>query len=241
MNIVPNITQNNPEYLIINKNVQKKYFDFLKCEILFGTKINALKKPVDTHIDMQLVHLGKNDFVCEKTAYEYFKKILPQKFNLIKGWTSLKSNYPSDIAYNIARVGKNVICNYKHTDDVIKSYIAEHNLTVVDVMQGYAKCNVCVVDENTIITSDDGIYKKCALYGIDALKIQSGHIKLEGYDYGFIGGASVKINKNTLFFFGDVKKHPDYQKIKEFVNKKGIDILCINGKALEDIGSVVII
>lgn len=241
MNIVPNITQNNPEFIIINKNVSRKYFEFLNCEILSGTKIEALNAPVDTHIDMQIVHLGGKDFVCEKTAYPYFKGILSPKYNLIKGCTSLTSNYPNDIAYNIARVGEFVICNFKYTDDVIKNYIDEHNLTVVDVSQGYAKCNVCIADENSIITSDQGIYEKCIRFGIDALKISCGNIKLDGYEYGFIGGASVKTSNNTMFFFGDIKKHPDYLKIKEFLNKKGIDILCIDGKKLEDIGSVVII
>lgn len=241
MNIVPNLCENNPEILIINKKVSKKFFEFLPSKILHGTNLVNLNPPVDTHIDMQLVHLGENTFVCEQSTYSYYKKILPQKFNLLKGSTSLKCNYPEDIAYNIARVGRFVIHNFKFTDNVIKNYINEHNLTVIDVSQGYSKCNVCVVDENSIITSDEGIWKKCIMHGIDALKIRQGFIKLEGFEYGFIGGASVKLNKNTLAFFGDVSLHPDYEKIKDFLLKKGINILCLKDDILEDIGSVVIL
>lgn len=241
MNIIPNLCENNPEILIFNKKFDKKNFEFLNAKIIQGEKIENLNYPVDTHIDMQLVHLGKNTFVCEKTLYSYYKKVLPEHFNLLKGETHLGCNYPDDIAYNIAVVGNKVIHNFKYTDNVIKKYISENNLTMIDVSQGYAKCNVCVVDENSIITSDEGIYKKCVLYGMDVLKIRQGYIRLDGYDYGFIGGASVKINKNTLLFFGDVSKHPDYEKIKLFLLKKCINILCLKKDMLEDIGSVIVL
>ncbi|MBE7039012.1 MAG: hypothetical protein E7404_08955 [Ruminococcaceae bacterium] len=239
MNIIPNLCENNPEFLIFNKNFDAKYFEFLDAKIIYGEKLEKLNPPVDTHIDMQLVHLGENTFVCEKSLFSYYKKVLPKGFNLLKGETSLSCNYPNDIAYNIARVGNKVIHNFKFTDNVIKNYINEHNLTMIDVSQGYAKCNVCIVDENSIITSDEGIFKKCTLYGMDVLKINPGYINLEGYDYGFIGGASVKINKNTLLFFGDISKHPDYEKIKLFLSKKGINIVCLKEGMLEDIGSVI--
>ena len=72
------------------------------------------------------------------------------------------------------------------------------------------------------------------------LLISSGDIKLEGYDYGFIGGASGKISDNTVVFFGNAEMHPYYSSIKELCsrNKIAIKILCKN-MPLTDVGSIV--
>ena len=51
------------------------------------------------------------------------------------------------------------------------------------------------------------------------LLISSGDIKLEGYDYGFIGGASGKISDNTVVFFGNAEMHPYYSSIRELCLK----------------------
>lgn len=72
------------------------------------------------------------------------------------------------------------------------------------------------------------------------LLISSGDIKLEGYDYGFIGGASGKISDNTVVFFGNAEMHPCYSSIRELClkNKIGIKILCKN-MPLTDVGGIV--
>lgn len=35
--------------------------------------------------------------------------------------------------------------------------------------------------------------------GVEVLRITNGHIRLDGFDYGFIGGCSARL-KNTIFF-----------------------------------------
>ena len=72
------------------------------------------------------------------------------------------------------------------------------------------------------------------------LLIPSGDIKLEGYDYGFIGGASGKISDNTVVFFGNAEMHPCYSSIRELClkNKIAIKILCKN-MPLTDVGGIV--
>ena len=72
------------------------------------------------------------------------------------------------------------------------------------------------------------------------LLISSGDIKLEGYDYGFIGGASGKISDNTVVFFGNAEMHPRYSSIRElcYKNKIEIKILC-KTMPLTDVGGIV--
>ena len=74
------------------------------------------------------------------------------------------------------------------------------------------------------------------------LLIKKGYVSLDGYDYGFIGGASVYIkDKKTLLFFGDITAHPDYSAIKDFCERKGVKIDYIKGIKLTDIGGAVFI
>ena len=76
--------------------------------------------------------------------------------------------------------------------------------------------------------------------GVDVLVISSGNIVLEGYDYGFIGGASGKLNDESVIFFGNIKKHPDYRAIKAFLYKhKSNMIIACEDMPLTDIGGIV--
>ena len=241
LTIIPNLPEKNPKILIIDKFADESMFKSINTRIIKGEKVQNLTAPTDTHIDMQLVHLGGNRFVCERTLYSYYKSVLGDKFDVVCGETALESHYPNDIAYNIARVGRFVIHNFKYTDNVIKKYISDNNLVCISVSQGYAKCNVCVVDENSVITEDKRIFNACEKHGINCLLIRSGCVSLKGYKNGFIGGASVKINKNTLAFFGEIEKHPDYEKINDFLNARKIKSVSLKSGVLCDIGSAVVI
>ena len=125
MTIIPNLPEKNPEIFIINKFADESMFKSTNARIIKGEKVQNLTAPTDTHIDMQFVHLGGNKFVCEKSLYPYYKAVLGEKFDIVCGETALESHYPGDIAYNIARVGRFVIHNFKYTDSVIKKYIGQ--------------------------------------------------------------------------------------------------------------------
>ena len=92
--------------------------------------------------------------------------------------------------------------------------LKKQDIELINVNQGYAKCS-CAACSSGVITADDSIFKTLCKQGINSLKITPGHVTLTGYDYGFIGGASGVID-GKLTFFGDVSKHPDFSKIKEF-------------------------
>ena len=145
--------------------------------------------------------------------------------------------YPRDIGLNAAVVGDYLICNVKYTDETV----LEHADKIIDVKQGYAKCSVCMVDENSIITSDAGIYSAAKKNNIEVLLISKGHITLDGYNYGFIGGCSGLISKNKLAFTGSIAVHPDYEKIKKFCEGRGVEIVSLSNEKLYDYGSMFIV
>lgn len=146
------------------------------------------------------------------------------------------SKYPDNIIYNAACTGRFFIHTLKYTDlELIK--ILPETLEYIDVPQGYTKCNTLIVDENSIITSDVGIYNSC--YGkLEVLLIEKGYIKLQGFDYGFIGGASGRVG-STIIFNGDVTLHPDYEKIAAFIEDRDLKIKYFTEYPLEDIGSII--
>ena len=106
--------------------------------------------------------------------------------------------------------------------------------------QGYTRCSSLVIGDNAVITADKSIAKALKADGAEVLSIQPGHIRLEGFEYGFIGGAGF-FDNGTTYFFGNIKKHPDYERIKVFCAEYNSKIEILNREEqLTDIGGVVI-
>ena len=189
------------------------------------------------HADMQIVHLGDNIFVCPPQMCKYYRSLLPDS-EVIPGEADLKDKYPNNIAYNVCILGNKMICYEEYTDKIILEKASQMGLKILKTHQGYSKCSICVLTQDAIITSDRGIITLAEANGIDALQISAGHILLPGYDYGFIGGCAGKISADTLYFYGDISLHPDFNKINEFANKHNIKLKYSKDYPLTDIGSI---
>lgn len=214
----------------------KETLEGLGIEVIPTTKHKNISREIMDHADMQLTKVSGDLFVCAPEVYDYYKAYLGEK--LICGEKALKCNYPYDIAYNVARVGKYAFHNTKYTDINVLSSLEKENVKMINVNQGYTKCNMCVAGEN-VITSDDGIYISCIENNVPALKISQGSILLDGYDYGFIGGASGMIGDDTLFFAGDITLHPDFESMQSFLKSAGVKTLYVPGTPLTDVGTVI--
>lgn len=193
------------------------------CEIIPTKKINTFLEPEQYHADMQILCI-KNKVI---TLDDCIKK--PGK------------NYPENILLNCLYHNNKLYGKLSATDSSVREYCRENNIETVNVNQGYTRCSTLVVNDKAVITADKSIEKAMKNNGAEVLLISAGNIVLEGFDYGFIGGASFSDN-NTIYFFGDITKHPDYNKIKEFTSKHNsiIKILC-KTQPLTDIGGAVLI
>ena len=192
-------------------------------EIIPTKKINTFLEPEQYHADMQILCI-KNKVI---TLDDCIKK--PGK------------NYPENILLNCLYHNNKLYGKLSATDSSVREYCRENNIETVNVNQGYTRCSTLVVNDKAVITADKSIEKGMKNNGVEVLLISAGKIVLEGFDYGFIGGASFSDN-NTIYFFGDITKHPDYNKIKEFNSKHNsiIEILC-KTQPLTDIGGAVLI
>ena len=111
----------------------------------------------------------------------------------------------------------------------------------IAVKQRYARCSVCIVDESSIITADQGVAQAAQAAGLDVLVIRPGHIMLDGFEYGFIGGASFKLAPDKLAFTGSVDSHPDAKQIRSFLTAHGMQAVSLRDGPMLDIGSAVLI
>ncbi len=229
----PNLPQMTVAKVIMQTD---EYFDTASFEAVSVPACKGLPLAEQQHADMQIIHICNNIFVCSETVLEHYKKMLPDA-EIYCGKAPC-SDYPHNIAYNACIIENKIFCNSKYTDSIVLKKAIDAGLEIIDVKQGYAKCSTAVVAENAVITSDKGLYKIYVEQGIDVLLIREGHIILKGYNHGFIGGCCGKIDKNILWFYGDITAHPDYIKIKEFCDKYSCEVEYAKGFPLTDIGSI---
>lgn len=215
------------QYCYISENARSELIEYITS---IGYKINVIKaapklpQGINSHADLQVCRMGINS----GNNTDVFI-INPDR---------LGSAYPDYVLYNAACTGKFLICNEKYTAPEILDFAHANSIEIVNVKQGYAKCSCVIVDENSIITYDAGIAKECCKQDMDVLLISPGHVELEGYNTGFIGGASGRIGEYVIFN-GNLEAHPDIDDIVGFIEKRGLKCKWFQNWSLTDIGSIV--
>lgn len=228
------------KYAVVDFRASNKSFDALSdmgYKVIKTPKLRCVYNEICGHADIMLHRLCENKIVVCPEAAEYFKNNLPE-FEIIVGNSELSNKYPHDIAYNAACVGRYVFCNKKYTDKNILQYYYAHEFEIVDIKQGYAKCSICIVSDNAIISSDKGICKAALNRGMDVLEIGNEQIKLPGFKYGFIGGATGLIPNHALVLNGDINYLDDCEKIIRFCEKYQLKTVSLNSEIPHDVGSI---
>lgn len=211
----------------------------LDIEVVKSIPCKDLYDAINGHPDIVVFHIGDNKLILAPNVFDALQPILTKKgFALTKGETWLNRNYPENIAYNVLRIGSFAFHNTKYTDKTIIEELNKESIELIHINQGYTKCSACIVDENSIITSDYKLANTLERYGIESLLLQPGGIILEGVDYGFIGGSCGLISKNVMAFTGKLDKIQDNYKIVDFLNSKGIEVKILSTKQIFDIGSI---
>lgn len=234
----PNLPENDVTTAIVSGEISKECENTLNMlgVCVIKTKPHPkLYNAVKQHPDMIIHHLGDNNICIEPTAM-YAANSLPNA-NVCSG-KSIGREYPYDISYNAARVGGYLICNRRFTESIILENAIKSGVEIIDVKQGYAKCNICVISENAIITSDKGIAEALRNISIDVLFIDDSAVKLKNFSHGFFGGATGKIAPDKIVVNGNIKFHKSGDEIMDFTKKYGIEIISLNDNQIEDIGSI---
>ncbi len=211
-------------------------------EVLKLPKSGYLQPPVSAHPDM-LIFIFEDKLFCHEKYYSEAKTAVDNLaeaggFKLTASAEMWESEYPRDVLFNAATIGNKLICSKKNTSALILGAYGEKN--IIDTKQGYAKCSTCTVGENGIITADPSIAKAAKGAGIDVLLLKENATRLDGYDTGFIGGASGDDGEN-VYFCGNLSRHPEGDKITEFCRAHGRDAVSLSDGELYDYGSLIFI
>lgn len=237
---IPNLPNNDVSTVFVSEDIGKEAEFSLNSYGIKTVKISPhpkLYNAVKTHPDMQLCHLGGNNIVCDGEVLNRISEISPIP-NICLG-SGLAENYPYDIRYNAARVGGYLICNKAYTEQIILDKAAADGVAVIDVRQGYAKCNICILTENAVITSDTGIKNTLEKYPVEVLLIEDSSVVLKDFNHGFLGGATGKISEDKLAVNGNIKYHKNGKEIINFAYKHNVEIVSLNNQNIEDIGSII--
>ena len=228
---------------IISNNSPKELQYILEkngFEVLRIPSSPRLAPPVRSHSDMLIFPIGDTVFCHESFAKEnevFLSRLRAHGYDIRAIGGEYSEDYPHDVRFNAALVGKSIFIGSRTEADEICAYAREHGFEIIRVKQGYAKCSTCIVSENAIITADTTIEKAARDIGIDVLRISEGHVDLHGYSHGFIGGASGAFG-DTVYFVGDPQCHPDGDEIFKFCQKHVKKVSFIEDKKLFDIGSI---
>lgn len=207
--------------------------------IIESDTISCFNKPEQKHIDMQMLKIN-NDIFILKEAKTLYEKISELPYNLHLTETDIIGKYPFCTRLNALYLNNKLFCREKTLDKKVYEYCKNNNIEIVNVNQGYTACSTAVISDKAAITADISIYKALKQNNIDVLLISTGDIILEGYDYGFIGGACTKLDSENLCFFGDISLHPDYEAIQKFCIIHNVNIISIlQGRPLKDIGGAI--
>ena len=231
--------------LIIDERMRKEEKQKLKelgYELIEIKQSEKVYPEISAHVDIFTCQIGEN-LIVEPTQYNYIKSQLQEK-NIEQGNEFIESKYPLDIKYNVCIIGKKALHNFEYTDSKIKKELIEKEYELIKTTQGYTNCSIAVIDCNSAIVTDKGLYKILQKHNIDVLYLQyEPDIKLLNNNVysnkkGFIGGAISRID-DKIIVFGDLKKIDKDEQIKRFIQKRKLQIIDFKGQDVIDYGGIV--
>jgi len=192
---------------------------------------------VCSHPDMLIAQIGGKLLIHEE--YRQGRELLTLLgMPFVLSHTPVSAKYPEDIRLNCFCLDNRFISNEKYVSQDALRIAKEFGFRSVSVPQGYAKCS-CAVAGNAVATADRGIEKILRADGADVLLLQPYTIGIEVYDTGFIGGASVLLDENTLGFFGNVELFEQYEMLKDFFARRGVSLISLGCGPLFDYGGAI--
>ena len=225
------------------RQIEKNRLKLLGYELIEIKKNENIYTEISSHVDIFTCKIGEK-LIVEPTNYNYIKTQVIDSENVIQGNEKIETKYPLDIKYNVCIIGNKAIHNFAYTDLKIKEQLEIQKYKIINTTQGYTNCSIAVIDDNSAIVTDKGLYKILQKHNIDVLYLEyEPDIKLLKSDKysdkkGFIGGAISRID-DQIIVFGDLYQIDSNDKIKKFIENKGLKVIEFKGLDVIDYGGIV--
>lgn len=213
----------------------------LGFEVIRTIGCRELYDAISYHPDIVLHPIEGRDIVVAKNVFDYYDSLLrPYGFNLVASDKMLGEKYPDNICLNIGRVSNCAIHNKKHTDGQALRLFQSSGIELIETKQGYGKCSTLTIGEKSLITTDMGIKKRLDKdTDIEAYFVDPEGIKLEGMDYGFIGGCGNMISERELVLSGRYDHMKDREYLDSIFREKNIEVIYLSDDKISDIGGII--
>ena len=215
----------------------------LDLEPLYLPQNPNLDPRLRSHADLSFFRAGEEIWLSSHLIHSLYPVIFKTSYyNVIFTYYIRQNQYPNDARMNLLVLGKYLFFSPKASDPNIVNFLtSKREYQGIAVKQGYLRCACLPVDENSLITADPGIARAARDAGLDVLQIIPGHVALEGFPYGFLGGAGFLLDKKNLILTGHLDEHPDKGRIETFLNAKGVSLHFLTQEPVFDIGSAFVL
>ena len=145
--------------MVIDKRipVEAKNKLLLYGEVVEFATSNITDEAISGHPDIFFCQTSRNLIAAPNLPVLMKDKLVKRGVHLKMGDHSVGEKYPDNSHYNVASTNKFLVHNIRFTDPAVLS-LYQH-LEIIQVAQGYTRCNLIALDEFHFITSDRGIEK----------------------------------------------------------------------------------
>lgn len=225
------------------RQIEKEKLKVLGYQLFEIKQSKKVYPEISSHVDIFTCKIGEK-IIIEPSQYNDIKSQLQDQGKLQQGDEKIGTKYPQDIKYNVCVIGNKALHNFEYTDLKIKEELETQGYEFINTTQGYTNCSIAVIDDNSAIVTDKGLYKILQKHNIDVLYLKyEPDIKLlnnQGYSNrkGFIGGATSRVGENIIVF-GELNKIDKYGQIKNFIEQRNLNIIEFKGLDVIDYGGIV--
>ena len=223
--------------IIIDKKIPAEAKEKLKeyGELLELETDGIVYDSISGHPDIFFCNLEDAIVYAPNLPEKYLEPLKERGIKLIKGELPLGKKYPETAKYNAVFTGDTLYSNFRYTDSVITNNIGDAELTHIN--QGYARCSLIPLGNDNFITSDEGVKRTLERFDKNALYVNPEEILLPGKRHGFIGGCC-GVYAEKVFFIGSLSHLQDGEKVKQFINESGLEVVELYDGELFDGGSI---
>ncbi len=192
-------------------------------------------KSISGHPDIFMCMSNDSIVVSPGLDQLIVERIANQGYRIVKGFNLPGKTYPASACYNAIVTDNYLIHNSKITDQAI---IETFKLKMqIHVNQGYTRCNLLPLNNETFITSDRGIEKVLLNEGLQVLFVDPSPVVLKGQKHGFFPGCCGTLG-NQVLIAGSLKYHPQQEEIVSFIASLGMSVKELFDGKLMDVGSI---
>ncbi len=187
------------------------------------------------HPDSFICPMDNQLVVAPNLPLEYKLLLKKEEQLFVEGNDMVGNKYPETARFNAVVTKNYLIHNLKITDKVILQQGGQKKW--IHVNQGYTRCNLFPLPDESFITSDKGIFNTLTKNGLTVLYVKPQEILLPGFPHGFIGGCLGE-RQNNIFVIGRLSSHPEGKKIHQFIKRKNLHLIILYDGPLFDGGGL---